>query len=492
MLSQQDLPPSSKLYHKSLALFCDLYQLTMACGYWKKGIDQTKAVFYFTYRKWPFQGGFGIFAGLGSFLEFFQEFRFLEEDLAYLASLESPGKTPLFPRGFLEYLASLRLTLSIDGMEEGSLVFPYEPLLRVEGPLLQAQILETALLNIFNFQTLIASKAARVKWAASSDEVVEFGMRRAQGIDGAISASRAAMIGGCDATSNVLAGKLFSIPVRGTMSHSWVMAFREESEAFASFVEISPKSAVFLVDTYDTIRGVENAIHIAKQRKKEGFSLFAVRLDSGDLLSLSRSIRTILDRAGFSDTKIMASNELDEFMIEDLKRKGAKISIWGVGTSLVTGKDQPAFDGVYKLSACQNEAGEWVDKMKLSDDPMKRTLPGILQVARYFDGQTYQCDEIYDKRVLHAEDSWIHHPTQGTRKRLSSTWEKIDLFVPLVDRGVVVYPSCSISTIKKRVAKELSRLPERTKALKQPDPYFVGISSPLFEKRNRLVEEVLL
>ncbi|NGX27357.1 MAG: Nicotinate phosphoribosyltransferase pncB2, partial [Chlamydiae bacterium] len=345
-----------QVYHDSLALLTDLYELTMAYAYWKNGMQDREAVFQLFFRKYPFGGAYAICAGMEVALEYIENFGFEEDDLAYLAQLKNPAGKPLFEGAFLEYLKDFRLSVDVDAMEEGTPVFPYEPLIRVQGPIIQAQILESALLNILNFQTLIATKASRVCYAAKGDHIVEFGLRRAQGIDGAIAASRASFIGGCHSSSNVLAGKLFGIPVMGTHAHSFVMTFDEEENAFRTFAKALPENCVFLIDTYDSLKGVERGIKVAKE---EGLKLIAVRLDSGDLNVLSNKVRKMLDEAGLKETQIMATNELTEQIISDLKHQGGKISLWGVGTNLVTAKDQPALDGVYKLSAVQGKDKEW-------------------------------------------------------------------------------------------------------------------------------------
>lgn len=478
-----------KLYHKSLALFTDFYQLTMAYGYWKTGFHEKQSVFHFTFRRHPFKGGFAVFAGLGTFMDFLQDFRFSDCDLDYLHTLKNGDHFPLFEEGFLDYLRNMEFSCDIDSVPEGTVVFPYEPLVRVKGPLIQAQILESALLNIINFQTLIATKAARIKQAAGSNMLVEFGMRRAQGLDGAISASRASIIGGSDATSNVLAGKIFSIPIKGTMSHSWVMAFEKELTAFQEFAKILPNHAVFLVDTYNSISGVEKAIEATLALKKEGFSLLAVRLDSGDLAKLSIKIRKLLDAAGLYSTKIMASNELDEHLIGSLKEKGAKITLWGVGTNLVTGKDQTAFDGVYKLSCLQDKEGNWIDKIKLSEEREKTTIPGILQVKRAFFKGKYLYDIVYDEKIGLNNLEEIYHPVTKEKKNVEEVHELKDLMMPIFAKGKKVYSSPSISSIKEVVKRELLHLDSPVKKLVSSTPYFVGLEKSLFQKRQKLIQE---
>jgi len=473
---------------ESLALLTDLYQLTMVYGYWKAGIAERKAAFHLNFRKWPFKGGFALAAGLETAAEFLQNFRFSQSDLDYLASLKDAAGGKLFDAGFLHFLSLFRFQCDFEALPEGTPVFPYEPLIRVVGPIWQAQLLESPMLNLINFQTLIATKAARICMAARPDPVIEFGMRRAQGPDGAISASRAAYIGGCAATSDVIAGKLFGIPVRGTHAHSWVMAFDEEQKAFETFAEIMPHGCVMLIDTYDSIEGAKKAIEVGREMRKRGGDLFGVRLDSGDLAHLSIEIRKLLDREGFEKTEIMASNELDEYLIRDLKLQGAKITIWGVGTHLVTGKDQPALDGVYKLSAVQNDRGEWIHRLKLSEQTAKATNPGLLQIRRFFDGRYYTGDGIYDEILgksepLHIVD--VHDP--NNQRSFEGPYR--DLLVPIFRKGELVYHFPSLPEIQKRAQEELSRLPPNMERFVNPQPYFAGLEKELYQKKLELIRK---
>src|SRR5580704_5795263 len=340
-------------------LLTDLYQLTMAYGYWKKQMLGHEAVFHLSYRQEPFNGGYAIACGLSDAIDFLQNFVFQPDDLAYLAELRGSDDLCLFETEFLDYLQTLRFACDIDAIPEGNVVFPHEPLLRVRGSLLQCQLFETALLNIINFQTLIATKSARICLAARGSPVMEFGLRRAHGPDGALAASRAAYIGGCVATSNVLAGKVFGIPVRGTHAHSWVMSFQTEYEAFQAYADVMPGNCVFLVDTYNSIEGIRHAVEVGHHLKSIGKDLAGIRLDSGDLAYLSIEARKILDAAGFEDAVIVGSNDLNENIIASLKQQGARINVWGVGTMLVTAYDQPALGGVYKLSAMRKPDGTW-------------------------------------------------------------------------------------------------------------------------------------
>ena len=372
----------------STALLTDLYQLTMAYGYWKSGRAHQQANFQLFFRKQPFDGGFSVVCGIEPALEWIENFGFNASDLEYLGTLTGADEQPLFEPGFLQYLGELKLSVDIDAMREGTVCFAQEPLMRVQGSVLQCQLLETALLNLVNFQTLIATKAARICLAAGDDGVLEFGARRAQGIDGALSASRAAFVGGCAATSNVLAGKCFGIPTRGTHAHSWVMLFDSELEAFETYADSLPNNVVFLVDTYDTLEGTRHAVEVGKKLRKHGHDLLGIRLDSGDLAYLSIEARRILDEGGFPDAKIYASNDLDEETIASLKNQGARIGVWGVGTRLVTGHDQPALGGVYKLTAMRDSADEqWQPRIKLSEQTIKISNPGILGVRRFFFGR---------------------------------------------------------------------------------------------------------
>lgn len=478
-------------YGQSLALHTDLYQLTMAYGYWKKQIHEREAVFQLFFRRKPFGGTFALAAGLETAIKYIKALSFDSSDLAYLESLEGAGGRPLFEPGFLEYLSTLKITCDLDAVPEGTPMFPQEPLVRVQGPLLQAQMLESALLNIINFQTLIATKAARVMLAVKGDPVVEFGLRRAQGIDGALSAARAAFIGGCMGTSNVLAGKLLGIPVKGTFAHSWVMVFHSEEEAFNVFAEVLPESCIFLVDTYDTILGVHKAVRTAKKLREGGVEMLGVRIDSGDLAHLSIEIRKILDEAGFKDAKIMASNELDEHLIRDLKHQGAKIDFWGVGTHLVTGKDQPAFDGVYKLSALQDEKGEWLHKLKISEQIAKITNPGILQVRRFERQDQYSADMIYDTLGGIQQAARIVDPTDPALVRTVSKESSYrDLLEPVLRKGAEVKPMPKLSSIQQYAQRELSKFHPAIRRFLNPQMYLAGLEKSLFDRKVQLIENI--
>jgi nicotinate phosphoribosyltransferase len=478
-------------YRESLALLTDLYELTMAYGYWKLGMAEREAVFHLNFRKPPFKGPFAIAAGLETALDFLENFHFSASDLAYLEKLTTDGVDPLFEKKFLDYLSKLSLQCDIDALEEGTPFFPYEPLVRVQGPILHAQILESPLLNILNFQSLIATKSARICWAARPDPVVEFGMRRAQGIDGALSASRAAFIGGCESTSHVLAGKVFGIPVKGTQAHSWIMAFDEEEASFDAFAHVMPRNCIFLIDTYNSIEGAKKAISVAKKMRKKGIEMIGVRLDSGDLVALSIAIRKLLDKEGFPDAKIMASNELDEYLITDLKQQGTKVTIWGVGTNLVTGKEQPALDGVYKLTAIKDARGKWDYKIKISEQIAKVTNPGILQIRRYLDNGIYCGDMLYDIHTPFAADGDFIDPFDPTRiqkPKKGMTYQ--DLLVPVMRKGKRVYHSPSLESMRSKTIQELERFPSTMRRFLNPEPYFVGMEKNLYDNKLKLIREL--
>jgi nicotinate phosphoribosyltransferase len=385
---------------------------------------------------------------------------------------------------FLSYLGGLALVCDVDAVPEGTVVFPQEPLLRIQGPLLQCQILESVLLNILNFQSLIATKAARVVLAAGGDPVLEFGLRRAQGFDGALAASRAAYIGGCAATSNVLAGKLFGIPVAGTHSHSWVMAFDSEQEAFAQYARVLPDNCTFLVDTYQTIPGVRHAVQTAQELRARGSEMVGIRLDSGDLAALSQEARTILDQSGFPKAQIVASNELDETIIESLKHQGAKIDVWGVGTKLVTAFDQPALGGVYKLSALRKKGGAWEDKMKISDQAAKTSIPGILQVRRFHRGGENLADAIVEEGAAVYGECVIVDPADATHKEaIPADAEPTDLLLPVMRAGKPVHAEVPLETIRKKAAENLGGFPAGIKRFIYPHRYPVGLELGLYRKK---------
>lgn len=479
------------IYRPSLALLTDLYELTMSYGYWQKGLDQKEAVFHLFYRRNPFHGGYAVAAGLEWVVKLLENFHFDPSDLDYLKSLKSPEGSPLFSDPFFDYLKNMRFACNLDAVPEGTVVFPYEPIIRIQGPLVQCQILESVLLTLINFSTLIATKAARICIAAQGDPVLEFGLRRAQGIDGALTASRAAYIGGCDSTSNVLAGKLFGIPVKGTHAHSWIMVFDDELSAFQAYAECLPNNALFLVDTYDTIDGVKHAIQVGNFLKEKGKKLLGIRLDSGDLAYLSIQARKLLDDAGFTDAVILASNELDETIISELKRQGAQIHAWGVGTHLVTGKEQSALDGVYKLSAIRDPGQAWKYKLKLSEQMVKVSNPGILQVRRFRKGGENVADVVYDIHHPCADQCVAVDPFDSTKQKVfKGDLSAQDLLVPIFRQGKCVYSLPSLPEIRAKTQSELACFNIGLKRFLNPHQYFVGMEKNLYDLKINLIRQI--
>ncbi len=478
------------IYRTPLGLLTDLYQLTMAYGYWKLGRSDQQAVFHLFFRKPPFGGGYAIAAGLSHVVDLLRSFKFEACDLEYLATLEGNDGRPLFEKGFLDYLGELRFSCDVDAVPEGTAVFGNEPMVRVRGPILQGQLLETALLNLVNFQTLIATKAARVCHAAKGDSVLEFGLRRAQGVDGSLAASRAAYIGGCHATSNVLAGKLYGIPVKGTHAHSWVMSFEDELASFDAYAEAMPNNCVFLVDTYDTIAGVRNAIEAGLKLRDRGYEMAGLRLDSGDLAYLSIEARRLLDEAGFEKAAIVASNDLDEHIIQDLKQQGATIAVWGVGTKLATAYDQPALGGVYKLGAICDEGGEWEHRVKLSEQAIKTSIPGVLQVRRFENNTGHVADMIYDELLGVDDARLIVDPKDPTRrKKISAKASVRDLLIPIARDGKIMFEDEPLEVLRDRAQAELAKVHPGTQRFMNPHEYPVGLEPGLHELRNRMIDD---
>lgn len=479
----------NSIYNTSLSLLTDLYQITMAYGYWKQ--PSREAVFHLFFRKNPFRGGYAIAAGLELVLEFLQDFRFNQEDIDYLATLTGNDGEPLFEPAFLNDLHQLELSVAVDAVPEGTVVFPHEPLLRVKGPILQCQLLETALLNMINFQTLIATKAARICQVAGEDPVLEFGLRRAQGIDGALSASRAAYIGGVSATSNVLAGKLFGIPVRGTHAHSWVMSFEEELAAFQQYAEAMPNNCVFLVDTYDTLEGVKKAIQVGLQLREQGHEMVGVRLDSGDLAMLSIEARRLLDEAGFPQAVIVASNDLDEHLIEKLKKENAQINIWGVGTKMVTAYDQPALGGVYKLGALKDDHGVWKPKIKLSEQLIKVSNPGVLQVRRFMGQDGAVADMIYNElQELPAQPVLKSMSDPAVQIDLNEINDTEDLLQPVFRAGTILGERPGLESIRQRTKRQLNLFSKKVLNNQEPSTYPVGLEQQLHDLKIELTDQV--
>ncbi|KAJ9461197.1 Nicotinate phosphoribosyltransferase [Diplonema papillatum] len=457
----------------SLGLLTDMYQLTMAQGYWKLNRHNEDAVFHLYFRKTPFHGSYVMSAGLDTALEYLEHWSISASDCDYLRSLKSHG-TDLFDKGFIEYLASMKMDVTLHAVPEGEMVFPNEPLLRVEGPLLQCQLLETPLLTILGFQSLVATKASRVVGAASVGKVLDFGLRRAQGPDGGVSMSRAAHIGGCAATSNVLAGKLFDIPCQGTHAHAWVMSFEDEQEAFDNYAETSANNSILLVDTYDTIEGVRRAIETGKKLKEMGHDLAGIRLDSGDLARLSIEARRMLLAAGFPDAKIVASDDLDEYRIDELISRGAEIDVWGVGTRIATCYDQPALGCVYKLAAIENGKGLRYTMKSAGANPAKASIPGVLGVRRYrnADGKM-----VHD--VIHDIACLDNLPAGGE-----------DLLVKVWTKSKRCYPHQPLSELRAKGIASLLSLPQQYRKLKDGGAYPVALEKSLEERRNAMAESL--
>ncbi|MEG0016124.1 MAG: nicotinate phosphoribosyltransferase [Gordonibacter sp.] len=476
------------------ALLTDLYQLTMAQGYWESGKASMQACFHMYFRDHPFKGGFAVACGLAQVAEMVDSFAFSQDDRDYLASLDAPGGGKLFKQEFLDYLATFRLTADIDAVAEGTVVFPHEPLVRVTGPIMECQLLETALLNCVNFETLIATKAARVCLAAEAP-VAEFGLRRAQGAAGGIWASRAAVVGGCASTSNVLAGKLFGIPVSGTHAHSWVMSFSDELSAFRAYAEAFPKNCVLLVDTYDVERGIENAITVGLEMRERGERLSGIRIDSGDLAWLAKMARGMLDEAGLTDCGIVLSNDLDEFTIQSIRDEGAQVMSWGVGTKLACAYDQPTLGGVYKLSATREPGEEaWSDRLKISATSAKLTTPGVLDIRRYYhDDGSIAGDMVFDVYAGVGSCEAIVDPTDELRRKNLVGKRHETLLHPLAreGRGVLPPERCDAMAARERTKQQLGMLDESQKRMLNPHTYPVGLEYGLFERRRELVARML-
>ena len=474
-----------QIYRPSLTLLTDLYQLTMAYGYWKNGMAEREAVFHLFFRKNPFKGGYAIAAGLELASSFLENFGFEDDELAYLATLTGNDGQPLFEQGFLDFLRDTPFSCEVDAMPEGTLAFPHEPLLRIKGPLYQGQLVETPLLTMVNFQTLIATKSARICRAAAGDSVLEFGLRRAQGIDGGLSASRAAFVGGCHATSNVLAGKIYGIPVKGTHAHAWVMSFDSELESFEAYARAMPNNSIFLVDTYDTLDGVRNAIKVGKQLRERGFEMAGIRLDSGDLAQLSIDARKLLDEGGFPKAAIVASNDLNDHVIEELKAQGATIGVWGVGTKLATSYDQPALGGVYKLAAIRNEEGSWDFKVKLSEQLIKVSNPGVLQVRRFFKNGCPVGDMLYNEEQDVQTDRLMDAMERGRSVPVPEYDTFQDLLVPIFRNGKQVYKTPGLPEIRQHCQEQLEIWPEEILRLNEPATYPMGLEEDLYNLQDQ-------
>lgn len=469
-------------------LFTDLYELTMMAGYYYHHKQNEPAVFEYFFRKLPNDTGFAIFAGLDDLLDDLSDFRFSDDDLDYLRSLG------LFPKDFLEAMKHFKFEGDLWAPPEGTPIFPHEPVVRVQAPLAQAQLIETLLLCRLNYQTLIATKAARVKYAAENDPVLEFGLRRAQGPDGGMSGTRAAIIGGCDSTSNTQAAKCFGVQAVGTQAHSWIMSFPSEIDAFRAYAEVFPKNLILLVDTYDTLSsGVPNAIKVFKELRAKGWTgRPGIRIDSGDLAKLSKEAYKMLAEAGFEDALIVASSELDEMLIADIKRQGAKVNAWGVGTKLMTGGTEPALGGVYKLAAIY-ENGRWEPKFKITDNPEKMTDPGIKMPIRFYDKNGFI---VGDVMFQDDDESWkmgevVSHDRMVFEQilRFSSHCERHPLLQPVMRQGKRLVPPKPVPEIRAFAQEQIKHIPAEMRRLVNPQTYWVGLSDRLAREKRRAIEE---
>ena len=478
--------------NKNLTLLTDYFQLSMIQGYFLTKRCGKRVAFDLFYRRNPFSNGYAVAAGLAQAIEYINDLSFGEESVNYLRSLGT------FDESFLEYLKTFKFTGDIHAIPEGTVVFPYEPLIRVTAPIIEAQLIETALLNIVNHQSLIATKAARVVHAAENDVVLEFGLRRAQGPDAGVYGARAALIGGCHATSNVLAAQMFNLPPRGTHAHSWVMAFDTELEAFREYAKLYPNACILLVDTYNTLKsGVPNAIKVFEEMRSNGVELknYGIRLDSGDFAYLSKQARKMLDAAGFSNAAISASGDLDENLIALLKQQGAKITVWGVGTNLITSEGCPAFGGVYKLAAEENN-GCMEPKIKISENPEKVTNPGVKKIYRLYDKVSgkMKADLITldDETIDTNSDLTIFHPINTWKQMTLKAGEFTarELLVPIFLNGKQVYESPAVMDIRAYCAKEKETLWEEHKRLVRPHMMPVDLSHELWHLRKRMIDEI--
>lgn len=471
----------------SLTLHTDLYQINMAESYWADGVHNRKAVFELYFRKLPFGNGYAVFAGLERILQYLENFRFSESDIAFLSEELN------YKEDFIEYLKNLTFTGSVYSMKEGEIVFANEPLLRIEAPLVEAQLIETALLNIVNYQTLIATKASRIKQIIKNESAAEFGSRRAQEMDAAIWGSRAAIIGGFDSTSNVRAGKLFDIPVSGTHAHSMVQAYRNEYEAFHAYAK-RHKDCVFLVDTYNTLKsGVPNAIRVAKELGDK-INFVGIRLDSGDIAFLSKEARRMLDEAGFQNAKIIVSNDLDEYTILNLKAQGAKVDSFGIGTKLITAYDQPALGAVYKLVSIENESGEMKDTIKITANAEKVSTPGLKKVYRIVNRENGKAEGDYivmaDENPQDEERIKMFHPVHTFISKFVTNFEARQMHIRVVDEGKVIYKSPSVQEMKQYAADNLELLWDEYKRSLNPEEYPVDLSKKCWDNKMRNIEEV--
>ena len=473
---------------RNLTLLTDLYQLTMMNGYLRNGKQEDVAVFDLFFRRNNVIT-YSVAAGLEQAVDYIRSIRFSEEDIAYLRSLG------LFDEEFLEYLRTFRFTGDLYAVPEGTVVFPEEPIITVRAPILEAQFVETALLNIVNHQTLIASKSAKVAYAAKGDTVMEFGLRRAQGPDAGVYGARASIIGGCRSTSNVLAGKLFDIPVAGTHAHSWVMNFPSEYEAFRAYAKLFPDACLLLVDTYDTLRsGVPNAIRVFDELRASGHEPKGIRLDSGDLAYLSKRARKMLDDAGYPNAIICASGDLDEYLINSLKNQGAKIDLWGVGTKLITSADMPALGGVYKLSALYPAGGGMIPKIKLSDNSDKITNPAFKDVYRIYDKKSGKAEAdlivVRGEKIDESKPLTIFHPKETWKRTTFTDYRVRPLTEQVLRGGELVRPLPSLADICAYAEREKESFWDEYKRPDNPHVYKVDLSQQLFDIKNKLISEI--
>ncbi len=473
------------------ALFTDLYQVTMAQGYWEHGMADTEACFHMYFRDYPFKGGYAVACGMDQLAELVESCRFSSDDIEYLRSLKAPGGGDLFKPDFLDYLADFELNVDIDAVREGTIVFPNEPLVRVTGNILDCQLIETPLLNCVNFETLIATKAARICQAAETP-VAEFGLRRAQGIGG-LWASRAAVVGGCASTSNILAGKEYGIPVSGTHAHSWVMSFPDELTAFRAYAKSFPTNCVLLVDTYDVEQGIKNAITVGLEMKARGERLSGIRIDSGDLAWECKMARRMLDEAGLTDCGVVLSNDLDEYLIRSIRDESAVVASWGVGTKLASAYDQPTLGGVYKLSATRKPGGEWVDHLKITGSATKLTTPGVLDVRRYYyDNGKIAGDMVFDVNREVNSSEVIVDPFDELRQKHLGGKHYETLLKPLARAGKVVLSvdDRDAMTAQAFAREGMGTLDETQKRIMNPHTYPVGLERGLYERRRDLAKRL--
>ena len=479
---------------RNLTLLTDLYELTMMQGYYEKGQNEN-VIFDVFFRQNPCNNGYSVCAGLDQVIDYIKNLHFTYDDVDYLRGLG------IFKEDFLHYLSGFHFSGDIYAIPEGTVVFPKEPLLKVVAPIMEAQLVETAILNIINHQSLIATKTSRIVFAANGDGIMEFGLRRAQGPDAGLYGARAAMIGGCVGTSNVLAGQMFDVPVMGTHAHSWIMSFPDEYTAFKTYAEMYPDNCTLLVDTYDTLKsGVPNAIRVFQEFKDAGKPLikYGIRLDSGDLAYLSKEARKMLDEAGFPEATICASNDLDEFLLHDLKMQGAAIDSWGVGTNLITSKDCPSFGGVYKLAAIQNEEGEFVPKIKISENTEKITNPGNKTIYRIYEKASGKikadlicfADEVIDPK----QDLLLFDPmdTWKKTKLAGGTYTVREILLPIFKNGECLYKSPTLKEIASYCREEKDTLWDETKRLFYPHRVYVDLSQKLYAVKQSLLDQMTM